>query len=146
MRYRMAIAALAVSVSWACASSGSTSTGGSSAGVSGGGTRSTSRNPDFIGQEEIAAQASDAANALQIIQKLRPRMLASRGLGSPNDATGETTRPKVYVDEISYGDMASLENISAVQVKQIQFLKAADATTRWGTGHLGGVILVTTKR
>jgi hypothetical protein len=29
-------------------------------------------------------------------------------------------------------------------VKEIRYISASDATTRWGTGHSGGVILVVT--
>jgi len=52
----------------------------------------------------------------------------------------------VYVDEISYGNLNSLSNLNSIQIREIRFIKAADATTRWGTGHAGGVILVTTKK
>ena len=73
-------------------------------------------------------------------------MLQSRGLNSPNDPTGETTLPRVYVDNVSFGDVGTLSNLAATQILTIQFLNARDATTRFGTGHMGGVILVTTKR
>src|SRR5688572_4396482 len=113
--------------------------------AAGGASRPSRRNPDLIDQGEISSRASEAANALQIIQKLRPQMLAGRGLGSPTDATGETSRPRVYVDNISYGDLSSLSNVTATQVSEIRFINSRDATTVWGTGHMGGVILVTTK-
>ena len=109
-----------------------------------GGTRS--RRPDVIDEGEIVSRASEAANALQIIQKLRPQMLTGRGLASPTDVTGESMRPKVYVDNISYGELGSLQNLSANQIREIRVLNSRDATTQWGTGHMGGVILVTTKR
>jgi len=99
-----------------------------------------------IDQSEISTRASDATNALQIIQKLRPQMLTGRGLGSPTDVTGETSKPRVYVDNISYGDLGTLSNLTANQIKEIRFMNSRDATTQWGTGHMGGVILVTTKR
>lgn len=65
---------------------------------------------------------------------------------SPNDANSEATMPKIYVDNVSYGNVESLSNINATQIKEIQYIKATDATTRWGTGHTGGVILVITKK
>lgn len=134
MRARMVLAALAASLSMACASSGATA----------GGRPRTDR--DLIMEAEITTRASDAANALQIIQKLRPQMLTGRGLASPSDVTGETARPKVYVDNIAYGDVSTLENVLASQISAIRFINARDATTQWGTGHMGGVILVVTKR
>ena len=137
MRARVVIAALAAAVSVGCASSGRSAADNSG---------STRRQPDLIDESEIVSRASDAANALQIIQKLRPQMLTGRGLASPTDVTGETARPKVYVDNISYGDLGALSNLAANQIRQIRFLNSRDATTQWGTGHMGGVILVTTKR
>ena len=100
----------------------------------------------MIPESEISARASEAANALQIIQKLRPQMLRNRGLASPSDVTGESTQPKVYIDNIAYGDLSTLQNVMASQIREIRFINAGDATTQWGTGHLGGVILVLTKR
>lgn len=101
---------------------------------------------DLITEPEIQSRASEAANAFQIIQKLRPQMLRSRGLASPSDRTGESVQPKVYVDNVEYGTMGQLSNVNASQIREIRFLSARDATTRWGTGHMGGVILITTKR
>jgi hypothetical protein len=137
MRKRVILTAMAAWLSIGCASN-------TSAGDASSRPRSVSR--DLIAESEITARASDAANAFQIVQKLRPQMLTGRGLASPSDATGESTRPRVYVDNISYGDLASLENVMANQVKEIRFVNSRDATTQWGTGHMGGVILVVTKK
>jgi hypothetical protein len=141
MRARVMVAALAAVVSFGggCSSSGG---GGTSTAARPGG----SRQQDVISESEITSRATDASNALQIVQKLRPQMLRSRGLVSPNDMTGEASMPKVYVDNVSYGSIESLANINAAQVKEIKFIKGPDATTTWGTGHMGGVILVTTKK
>ena len=35
---------------------------------------------------------------------------------------------------------------SATQILEIRFVKSSDATTAWGTGHMGGVIHVIMKR
>jgi hypothetical protein len=135
MRARVVFAAAVAALSMACASSGG-----------GNGLRMKSRSQDVIAESEIMASASEASNALQIIEKLRPQMLRSRGLGSPTDVTGETSRPKVYVDNVSYGDVSTLTNLNSSQVREIRFINSRDATTQWGTGHMGGVILVLTKR
>ena len=138
MRASISTAAFAVTLAMAtgagCASAGSSSREGSTA------------NRDVILLQEISARASDAVNALQVIQKLRPQMLRSRGLASPTDVTGESVRPRVYVDNISYGDLSTLENVMANQVSEIRFVNSRDATTQWGTGHMGGVIHVLTRK
>ena len=74
-------------------------------------------------------------------------MLRSRGSSSiAPSATSDDALPRVYVDDISYGNLNSLSNLSSASIREIRFIKAADATTRWGTGNIGGVILVTTKK
>ena len=137
MRARVVFAAAVAALTVACVTGG----GGGSDGL-----RVKSRSQDFIGESEIAASASDATNALLLIQKLRPQMLRSRGIGSPTDVTGETARPKVYVDNVAYGDLSQLTNLNANQIKEIRFINSRDATTQWGTGHMGGVIHVVTRR
>jgi len=136
MRARVVFAAAGVLWTTACATAGS----------GGAGVPPKSRNQNVIAEFEISQSATEASNAMQIIQKLRPQMLRSRGVGSPTDVTGETARPKVYVDNVAYGDLATLTNVNASQVREIHFINSSDATTRWGTGHMGGVILVVTKR
>jgi len=145
MRIRVLVTGLVAAAGLGCASGGGSTEVADQIAASGA-SRPARRNPDVIDQGEIASRASEAANALQIIQKLRPQMLQGRGLGSPTDVTGETARPRVYVDNISYGDLSSLSNLNATQISEIRFLNSRDATTVWGTGHMGGVILVTTKR
>jgi hypothetical protein len=130
------LATLATAVSLGCVTSGAPANAKSSG----------SRSQDVIGEAEITARARDASNALEVIQALRPQMLRSRGLSSPSDMTGEGTLPKVYVDDIAYGNINTLSSLNTGQIKEIRFVNARDATTRWGTDHMGGVILVTTKK
>jgi len=139
MRGRVIVVALTTALGWGCSSGGATA--GTSTAAHG-----PSRQQDFIAESEITSRAADASNALQIVEKLRPQMLRPRGFASPNDANTDASLPKVFLDDVSYGGVESLANVNASQVKQIQFIKAADATTRWGTGYVGGVILVITKK
>jgi hypothetical protein len=100
---------------------------------------------DLITEAEISA--SIYQNALEIVQNLRPSMLIPRGIGS--DASGMLAASipiVIYQDDIRLGEIRSLINIPAGRIKEIRFVGARDATTRYGTGHSSGVILVTTKR
>ena len=130
---RRSVLAIATTIvfSVACASSSASS------------TSSPKTDRDVILQDEIASRAPDASNAYQIIQKLRPQMLRSRG---PTDKAGQTTLPRVYLDNSELGDVSYLPNINASQVGEIRFFDSRVATTRWGTGHAGGVIMILTKR
>ena len=140
MRARVLMAAVGVAVSSGCSSSGSTNK--AATGV----PRAPSRQQDVITAAEIAERAAEASNALQIVQKLRPQMLNTRGRFSPADSSDAGARPKVVVDGVAYGQIENLVNVNAVSVGEIRYLNATDATTRFGTGYVGGVILVTTKK
>lgn len=93
---------------------------------------------DRITEAEISAGIYQ--NALEIVQNLRPAMTRPRG-------TSSTPVPVVaYVDDVRMVDLGGLATVPAGRVKEIRYISATDATTRWGTGHGSGVILVTTKR
>ncbi len=144
MRARVVMAAVVVAIGVGCSSGG----GGSSSSASSlaGAPRPPSRQQDVISEAEISSRAAEASNALQVVQKLRPQMLRSRGRFSPADSSGTTLIPKVVVDDVAYGNVDALANLNATAIREIRFLSAADATTRWGTGYPGGVILVTMKK
>ena len=146
MRPRLTLTTLAVAIGWACASSGTNPTTTGATPTTAAASRSPSRSQDVITEAEIASHPSDAANALELVQKLRPQMLRSRGMVSIHDSTGAAAMPRVYVDNVSYGAIDALANITTSQVKEIRYINARDATTQWGTGNTGGVILVTTKK
>lgn len=108
----------------ACASAG----GGGSSG-----------DPDVITSDQFAP--SDQT-ALVIVQRLRPRWLRARSQGTVTNP--EPAFAQVYVDNTHVGDIDSLYRISATQIDRIEYLDALDATTRYGTGYAGGLIIVRT--
>jgi hypothetical protein len=108
-------------------------------------SRRTRGPADLITETEVSTGSYQTA--LEVVQNLRPGMLIPRGVGS--DASGLSATSIaiiVYMDDVRLGEVQSLVNIPASRVKEIRFLNARDATTRYGTGHSSGVILVTTKR
>lgn len=92
---------------------------------------------------EAEIPGSGAQNALEVIQRVRPSMLRAR-----NGSSDETGVMDIvfYIDGVRAGDRQAVTSVLATNVKEIRFLAAADATTRFGTGHALGAILVTTKR
>ena len=138
MRARVVMAVVMVAMGVACSSGGSS--GGSGA------PRAPSRQQDLITEQEITTRAGEASNVLQVVQKLRPQMLRSRGRSSPTDSTGTGNLARVIVDDVAYGSIDNLANLNANAVREIRYISAADATTRWGTGYPGGVILVSMKK
>jgi outer membrane cobalamin receptor len=97
---------------------------------------------NLITAEEITQVES--ATAFEVIQRLRPRFLHRRGALSIRNP--ENVYPVVYVDGMRRGEVGELRQIAASTVATIEFISAADATTRWGTGHPAGVILIITRR
>jgi outer membrane receptor for ferrienterochelin and colicin len=100
-------------------------------------------NSQFITEDEI--EASRATNAFEVIQKLRANFLSYRGETSLNK-TQSTPYPTVYLDGQEFGPINTLRNIPASQIASIQLLRSWEATTKYGTGNMGGVIAISTRR
>jgi hypothetical protein len=75
-------------------------------------------------------------SAYQAIERLRPRWLQSR--------SGDTV--VLYVDGSRRSNVRDLESMSIMDLEQMEYMASSDATTRYGTGHAAGAILVTTRR
>lgn len=87
-----------------------------------------------ISRAEIMERGDNASTAMEVIRRLRPAWLLARG---PD--------PVVYVDNVRRpGGVDALFSVPVGQIRLLEFIGAADATTRWGTGHTGGVIQVVT--
>lgn len=99
--------------------------------------------PQLITEAEI--EKSQAITAYDAIQKLRANFLSYRGETSLNTRNSQPY-PTVYVDGQAYGPLGSLRNIPASQVSTIRLYRSWEATTTFGTGNMGGVIAVTTRR
>lgn len=106
----------------ACASSG----GGSSRPAGSSSTRIVRAELEPLGQ----------MSALQAIERLRPRWTQSRAGDSP----------VLYVDGARRSSVNDLQSIRLNDVEQMEYMSSGDATTRYGTGHAGGAIMVTTRR
>jgi hypothetical protein len=50
--------------------------------------------------------------------------------------------PLVYMHNQRYGGVEWLRIFQSDNIAEIRYVNARDATTRWGTGHSGGVIEV----
>ncbi len=101
------------------------------------GAPTTTRN--LITREQI--EQAQARTAYEVVNRLQPHWLRvrSRGAGQPDPV-------RVYVDGLLRGDTDQLRFLDATTVAEIRHMNSADATTRFGTGHTSGAILVTTRR
>ena len=126
----IAVALLAVS----CASSGSSQSDTNT-------PAPASRNRSVITPEEL--KESTARDAHHAIQLLRPEWLRSRGSASMRDPSPASVT--VYVDGQRYGGPSTLEQFRLGSFKELRYYNGSEATSRWGTGHAGGVIYLTTR-
>ena len=100
-------------------------------------------NQQVITEDQI--EASRGATAYEVIQKLHANFLSYRGETSLNRSTSRPF-PTVYVDGQEYGPISSLANLSASQIATIRLYRSWEATTKFGTGNMGGVIAITTRQ
>ena len=105
-------------------------------------SRQTGPGSDVLTAEEIASVP--ATNIYDVVRRLRPQWLRQRSAPTVRDP--QPTRPVVYVDGVPQGSVGVLRDYRRENVIRMEFLGPSDATNRFGTGHSGGVILVTTGR
>lgn len=108
---------------------------GSAGCASGGGgtSRPAGATSNRIVQAEL--DALPQMNALRAIERLRATWLRTRS----GDA------PQLYVDGARRGNINDLMSIMSNEIAQMEYLSASDASNRYGTGHTGGAILVTSR-
>ncbi len=101
------------------------------AGASAGrGDSSASSSRNVLTGEQI--RDTNAVALYDALLELRPIWLRRRGLAEP----------VVYIYGLRHGGVGTLYGIAVNQVVRVEFISALDATTRYGTGHMGGVLLV----
>lgn len=112
----------------ACASAGATGNG-------------TYRDPVAISEQEIAA--SNESNAFDVVQRLRPMFLKTRGRSTIN--AGRSEYASVFVDGAYYGQLNSLRNLIPNQIHEIRYLSGPESAGKYGLGYGSGAIEIRTK-
>lgn len=112
-------------------------TGCASGGGSGDSAPVTGSSANRIVRAELEPLAQ--IDGYQAVERLRPRWLQSRG-----GSTG--SGPIFYVDGARRNDLNDLRSFRTADIEGLQFMSAGDASTRFGTGHADGAILLTTRR
>ncbi len=127
-------------------------------------------NYQMITQKEIDSYGA-GGTALDMINKLRPNFLRSRGQtsihggtspvqgalpkasGSMNNPTVDPSAgprgefyPNVFLDGVNYGDVSSLRNLQANQLGEIRLYQPSEAERKFGPGNSAGVIAITTRK
>lgn len=118
----------------------------------GGGNGPAPRRSHVIPEETI--RESTASHVLELIRRERPQWLRRRGtktldIVATRTAMGQTSASaedvpiRVYVDGVERrGGLDELRGIDVAQVREVRFVDARQATTRWGQGHINGAVEV----
>jgi len=107
------------------------------AACTGSGMSRSGGDPSEITRKEIQ-RVEQMNSAYSVVQRLRPNWLRKRGpssVSNPGDII-------VYVEGSRYGPPQSLRQLDPLNVASMRWLTDDQATTRYGTGHDNGVILV----
>jgi hypothetical protein len=93
---------------------------------------------------EAEIDSAHVSTAYDVIHKLRPQFLISRGKLSLDPGVPPAL-PRVYVDDQFYGDATTLRGILTGTIESIRFYSASDAQYKYGHDNAAGVIAITTK-
>ena len=80
----------------------------------------------------------------EAVRALRPRWLQARAGATFQNRERQTAM--VYIDGQLRGNLSEMWTLLPTEVQEVRFMSAADATTRFGTNHVGGAIVITTRR
>lgn len=103
------------------------------------------RQANLIVRAEIDKIANEATNAFDVVQRLRPQFLRTRGSTSLGGTGRTTPYARVVVDGVPRGELDVLRQIPVMSIEEIQYLSGSDASIRFGTGYDGGAIVVRTR-
>lgn len=109
---------------------------------------STQRRPatsgiDAISEAEI--EAMHAATAYDIVSRTHGEYLHSRGRQSLNPRVPPIPA-HVFMDDTYYGDINTLKTVPASELSEVRFYQSYEAQYKFGSGHMGGVVQLITKR
>lgn len=98
---------------------------------------------DTISEDEIDAMR--ATSAYDVVARTHSEYLHSRGRQSM-DSRMPAIPAHVYVDDTYYGEIDTLKAIPASQLAEVRFYQGYEAQYKFGSGHMGGVVQLITKR
>ena len=99
------------------------------------------RNPNVITTAEIEGQV--VLDVYDLIARLRPQWY--RGRASNQNFDIAQWPVIVFLDGNRMGDVRELHRLQAGSVRELRFIPAEDAVTRWGRDYSSGAIEVTSR-
>jgi hypothetical protein len=98
---------------------------------------------DLLTAEQLD-QLGPGVSAYDALERLRPTWLRDRGTNSLSASSMGDTMPRLHVDSAQL-PLDALRSMRTSDIQFIRFMDARDATTRYGTGYVNGLIEVTTR-
>lgn len=95
-------------------------------------------NQKLLTAEQIAAVPS--SNLFEVVRRLRPEWLNTRGNTSLMDET--LVSASVYMNGNNMGRVEFLREINTIDVAEVRYFTSAESIARFGMGHQRGVIEV----
>ena len=89
-------------------------------------------------------EAAQLPSAYEVIKRYRSDFLRSRGRTSLTQQSAPYAA--VFLDDIEFGSIDSLRDIPADQINEIRFYESTEAQTKYGSGRMGGVIAISSRR
>jgi hypothetical protein len=111
-----------------------------------GSARETGKLPasrEVLTAEEISR--TSALTAHEAIQILRPAFLRAQGPKAVLANPRSTIYPSVYLNGVYHGELETLKTMYVSDIQDIRYIEAKQATIMFGTGHVAGIIMVTTR-
>ena len=105
------------------------------------GSSAPSTGGNVVTQQQLAA--TNAQSVYDALQKLRPEWLSSRGPTSVTDDTPAVA--SVYMNGTMLGKADYLREMRPLDVTEIRYWDAGQASARFGMGHPRGVIEIVRK-
>lgn len=103
--------------------------------------RAPRQQQNLLTEEQI--HAGTFQTAFEVVQSLRPAWLRERARSVTNPQGAQVA---VYLDGVRMGGISALRQVRVHNIATMEFMTPSDATTRYGTGHAGGAILIRTRR
>jgi len=96
--------------------------------------------PSLITLADI--QANESGTALDVVRKVRPNFLTSRGA---TNLLPSSTLPALYIDGMRHGDISLLSQIPAKWIAEMRMYRLGNAS-QFGINNQSGVLAITTRR
>lgn len=103
----------------------------------------TRRDRNVLLRSELSEGQQAELSVYDAIRHFRPHMLR---IAAPSSLRGSDAALVVYVDETPFGGVNALQQFRMLNVERVEYFSGPEATTRYGTDHGAGAIVIRLRR